>query len=162
MRKNRGVGGYPWYDQSFHFGNPLASTDLRFPFFLSARRLPRPGRGVRRPPRPGRHGESFFRRLSPLANRLPAAASAEEGHWFRSFRTIGNRCPTSRTRSHIYHYIKYPCRRADIFVFPSRVTSHKPRFTPPRGGANFRSRLSLVVHTPLYAEVPRIQEHAYE
>jgi len=30
------------------------------------------------------------------------------------------------------------------------------------GGANFHSRLSLVVHTPLYAEVPRIQEHAYE
>jgi len=29
--------------------------------------------------------------------------------------TIGNRCPTSRTRSHSYHYIKYPCRRADIF-----------------------------------------------
>ena len=32
----------------------------------------------------------------------------------------------------------------------------------PGGGANFRSRLSLVVHTPLYAEVPRIQEHAHE
>src|SRR5208282_6874611 len=30
-------------------------------------------------------------------------------------RTIGNCCPTSRTRSNIYHYIKYPCRRADIF-----------------------------------------------
>ena len=29
-------------------------------------------------------------------------------------RTIGNCCPTSRTRSNIYHYIKYPCRRADI------------------------------------------------
>src|SRR5208283_1903589 len=25
--------------------------------------------------------------------------------------TTGNCCPTSRTRSHIYHYIKYPCRR---------------------------------------------------
>ncbi len=36
----------------------------------------------------------------------------------------------------------------------------RPRFAG--GGANFRSRLSLVVHTPLYAEVPRIQEHAYE
>jgi len=31
-------------------------------------------------------------------------------------RTIGNCCPTSRTRSNIYHYSKYPCRRADNFV----------------------------------------------
>jgi hypothetical protein len=36
------------------------------------------------------------------------------------------------------------------------------RLSLPRGGANFHSRLSLDVHTPLYAEVPRIQEHAYE
>ncbi len=66
------------------------------------------------------------------------------------------------------------------------MTGHGPRVTTPRvtshagnvlncklltancrlrfagGGANFRSRLFLVVHTPLYAEVPRIQEHAYE
>jgi hypothetical protein len=41
-----------------------------------------------------------------------------------------------------------------------RVTSHEPR--RPKTGANFHSRLSLVVHTPLYAEVPRIQEHAHE
>jgi hypothetical protein len=31
-------------------------------------------------------------------------------------RTIGNCCPTSRTRSNIYHYITYPCRRADNFA----------------------------------------------
>ena len=33
-------------------------------------------------------------------------------------RTIGNCCPTSRTRFHSYHYITYPCRRADNFAFP--------------------------------------------
>ncbi|MGO9073965.1 MAG: amino acid permease [Terriglobales bacterium] len=42
-------------------------------------------------------------------------------------RTIGNCCPTSRTRSYIYHYITYPCRRADILECggsppPLRVT----------------------------------------
>jgi hypothetical protein len=30
-------------------------------------------------------------------------------------RTIGNCCPARRTRSNIYHYITYPCWRADIF-----------------------------------------------
>src|SRR5208283_779581 len=29
--------------------------------------------------------------------------------------TIGNRCPTSCARFNSYHYIKYPCRRADNF-----------------------------------------------
>jgi|SRR5208337_778178 len=34
-------GGTPlhWHDQSFHFGNALASTDLHFPFFLCALRV---------------------------------------------------------------------------------------------------------------------------
>lgn len=31
-----------------------------------------------------------------------------------------------------------------------------------RGGANSLPRISLVVHTPLYAEVPRTQDDAYE
>jgi len=31
-------------------------------------------------------------------------------------RTIGNCGPTNRTRSYIYHYITYRCRRADIFA----------------------------------------------
>src|SRR5271165_1490164 len=54
------------------------------------------------------------------------------------------------------------CRRAVNFAprHESPVTNHESRL--PRGGANFRSRLFLDVHTPLYAEVPRIQEHAYE
>src|SRR5208337_3965077 len=34
-------------------------------------------------------------------------------HYLQSFPTIGNCCPTSRTRSNMYHYITYPCRRAD-------------------------------------------------
>src|SRR5208283_3165017 len=59
-------------------------------------------------------------------------------------RTIGNCCPTSRTRSKIYHYITYPCRRADIFgvrrLAParqddkSRVTGHESRLPPAAGG----------------------------
>jgi len=34
--QKQGGTGYPWYDQSFHFGNALTSTDLRSPFFLCA------------------------------------------------------------------------------------------------------------------------------
>jgi hypothetical protein len=48
--------------------------------------------------------------------------------------SIGNCCPTSRTRSHIYHYIKYPCRRADNF----RAT---PQYTVSTSVS--QSRLSL-------------------
>ena len=34
--QKQGVGGYPCYDQSSHFGNVLARTDLRSPFFFRA------------------------------------------------------------------------------------------------------------------------------
>ena len=59
--------------------------------------------------------------FSPLVTRLPAEASAEECHSplatnSNHSRTIGNCCPTSRTRSNIYHYITCPCRRADNFA----------------------------------------------
>ena len=70
--------------------------------------------------------------FSMLASRMPAEASAEEGrsslatHSNHS-RTIGNRCPTSRTCSKSYHYIKYPCRRADNFV---SGTHHGKRAIP--------------------------------
>ena len=60
-------------------------------------------------------------RLLWLATCLPRAIFAK-GHPPLAtnsdhYRSIGNRCPTSRGCSHIYHYIKYRCRRADNFAF---------------------------------------------
>jgi hypothetical protein len=86
--------------------------------------------------------------------------------------TAGRRAARPRRRSlHKSLTTSYGSRTAS---HKSRITSHaskvlncklstencRLRFTG--GGANFRSRLFLVVHTPLYAEVPRTQEHAHE
>src|SRR5208283_5470583 len=44
-------------------------------------------------------------------------------------RSIGNCCPTSCTRSHIYHYITYPCPRADNFA--AADDKRRPKSAPP-------------------------------
>src|SRR5271157_1833837 len=53
----------------------------------------------------------------PLLPLLPSRSSLATNS--NHSRTIGNCCPTRRTRSNIYHHITYPCRRADIFI-PTR------------------------------------------
>jgi hypothetical protein len=137
--QKQGVGGYPCYDQSSHFGNVLARTDLRSPFFFRALCALR--------------GESHGYRLLSLATSHSSLATksnysrtsgrlARNSNYSRTYanpgvggkrhsfsRSTGNCCPTSRTRSHIYHYITYQCRRADIFASPSRVTTHGTRVT---------------------------------
>ena len=115
-----------------------APQNKNSPNSFSTRLAPRRSmRGLPRPGRRGLRGASFLFRLLSPATRLPSlprasrGAISAKGHSLarRSFsgggppvtdsnhsRTVGNCCPTSRTRSNSYHYITYPCRCADNFA----------------------------------------------
>src|SRR5271157_5511085 len=65
---------------------------------------------ARRHSRFGRASSQFTKMQVPVP-RLLSTVNCE----LPFSRTIGNCCPTSRTRSNMYHYITYPCRLADNF-----------------------------------------------
>lgn len=73
--------------------------------------------------------------------------------------TMGNRCPTSRTRSHIYHYITYPCRHADIFASQSRVTIHEQRVTSHAGNL-LNCKLSIRQRMLILSEPGESKDHS--
>jgi len=70
----------------------------------------------------------------PISPRASRGAISAKGHSplatnSNHSRTIGNCCPTSRTPSNIYHYITYPCRRADNFA--AADDKRQPKSGPP-------------------------------